>query len=43
MESFIGYLRDELLNGEIFYNLTEAKVLVGRVLQAAEAGTKKGA
>ena len=30
MESFIGKLRDELLNGEIFYTLTEAKVLVER-------------
>jgi transposase InsO family protein len=30
VESFIGYLRDELLNGEIFYTLTEAKVLVER-------------
>ena len=30
MESFIGKLRDELLNGEIFYTLTEAKVLVQR-------------
>ena len=27
-ESFNGTLRDELLNGEIFYNLKEAKVLV---------------
>jgi transposase InsO family protein len=26
-ESFNGTLRDELLNGEIFYNLEEAKVL----------------
>ncbi len=30
VESFIGKLRDELLNGEIFYTLTEAKVLVER-------------
>ena len=30
MESFIGKLRDELLNGEIFYTLAEAKVLVER-------------
>ena len=30
MESFIGKLRDELLNGEIFYTLTEAMVLVQR-------------
>ena len=30
VESFIGKLRDELLNGEIFYTLTEAKVLVQR-------------
>ena len=29
-ESFNGTLRDELLNGEIFYNLKEAKVLVGQ-------------
>ena len=29
-ESFNGKLRDELLNGEIFYNLTEAKVLIER-------------
>ena len=27
-ESFNGSLRDELLNGEIFYSLTEAKVLI---------------
>jgi len=27
-ESFDGTLRDELLNGEIYYNLEEAKVLV---------------
>jgi putative transposase len=27
-ESFNGKLRDELLNGEIFYNLKEAKVLI---------------
>ena len=30
VESFIGKLRDELLNGEIFYTLAEAKVLVER-------------
>ncbi len=30
VESFIGKRRDELLNGEIFYTLTEAKVLVER-------------
>jgi putative transposase len=29
-ESFNGKLRDELLNGEIFYTLQEAKVLIGR-------------
>jgi putative transposase len=29
-ESFNGKLRDELLNGEIFYTLTEAKVLIER-------------
>lgn len=28
MESFNGKLRDELLNGEIFYTLREAKVLI---------------
>ena len=28
IESFNGKLRDELLNGEIFYNLQEAKVLI---------------
>ena len=28
--SFIGKLRDELLNGEIFYTLIEAQVLIGR-------------
>ncbi len=33
MESFISKLRDELLNGEIFYTLTEAKVLVQRCRQ----------
>ncbi len=27
-ESFNGKLRDELLNGEVFYNLKEAKVLI---------------
>ena len=27
-ESFNGSLRDELLNGEIFYTLTEARVLI---------------
>ena len=30
VESFNGKLRDELLNGEIFYTLKEAKVLIGR-------------
>jgi putative transposase len=30
VESFIGKLRDELLNGEIFYTLLEAKVLIER-------------
>ncbi len=30
VESFIGKMRDELLNGESFYTLTEAKVLVER-------------
>ena len=29
-ESFNGKLRDELLNGEIFYTLTEARVLIER-------------
>ena len=29
-ESFNGKLRDELLNGEIFYTVTEAKVLIER-------------
>jgi len=29
-ESFNGKLRDELLNGEIFYMLQEAKVLIER-------------
>jgi transposase InsO family protein len=29
-ESFNGKLRDELLNGQIFYTLTEAKVLIER-------------
>jgi transposase InsO family protein len=28
-ESFNGSLREELLNGEIFYSLVEAKVLIG--------------
>jgi transposase InsO family protein len=27
-ESFNGKLRDELLNGEIFYNINEAKVVI---------------
>ena len=30
MESFNGKLRDELLNREIFYTLTEAEVLLER-------------
>ncbi len=30
VESFNGKLRDELLNGEIFYTLLEAKVLIAR-------------
>ena len=30
VESFNGNLRDELLNGEIFYTLKEAKVLIER-------------
>ncbi len=30
MESFNGKLRDELLDGEIFYTLKEAKVLIER-------------
>jgi len=30
VESFNGKLRDELLNGEIFYTLTEAQVLIER-------------
>ena len=30
VESLIGKFRDELLNGEIFYTLTEAKVLIDR-------------
>lgn len=29
-ESFNGKLRDELLNGEIFYTMREAEVLIGR-------------
>jgi transposase InsO family protein len=29
-EGFSNKLRDELLNGEIFYNITEAKVLIER-------------
>jgi transposase InsO family protein len=29
-ESFNGRLRDELLNGEIFYNLREAQILIER-------------
>ena len=28
MESFNGKLRDELLNGEIFYTLAEAKIVI---------------
>ena len=31
-ESFNGKLRDELLNGEIFYTLREAQILIGRRL-----------
>lgn len=30
MESFNGKLRDELLNGELFYTLQEARVIVER-------------
>ncbi len=30
IESFNGKLRDELLNREVFYTLTEAKVLIGQ-------------
>ena len=30
VESFNGKLRDELLNGEIFYTIREAKVLIER-------------
>ena len=30
VESFNGKLRDELLNGEIFYTLLEARVLIER-------------
>jgi len=29
-ESFNGKLRDELLNGEIFYSLKEARVVIGQ-------------
>jgi putative transposase len=29
-ESFNGKLRDELLNGEIFYSLKEAKIVIER-------------
>jgi len=29
-ESFNSKLRDELLNGEIFYTLREAQILIGR-------------
>ena len=36
VESFHGKLRDELLNGEIFYTLKEAKVLIDLVLQAVD-------
>ncbi len=30
IESFNGKLRDELLDGEIFYSLREAKILINR-------------
>lgn len=30
VESFNGRLRDELLNGEIFYALAEAKIVIER-------------
>ncbi len=30
MESFNGELRDELLNGELFYTLQEAQILIER-------------
>ena len=29
-ESFNGRLRDELLNGEIFYSLKEAQIVIGQ-------------
>jgi putative transposase len=29
-ESFDGKLRDELLNGEVFYSIKEAEILIGR-------------
>ena len=29
-ESFNGKLRDELLNGEIFYTMREAEIIIGR-------------
>ena len=31
-ESFNGKLRDELLNGEIFYTLKEAQITTGLIL-----------
>jgi transposase InsO family protein len=33
-ESFNGTFRDNLLDGEIFYNLKEAQIIVGEVGQA---------
>jgi transposase InsO family protein len=36
VESFNGKLRDELLNGGIFYTLQEAKVLIGQWRQAVQ-------
>lgn len=34
VESFNGELRDELLNGELFYTLWEAQVVIERWRQA---------
>jgi len=31
IESFNGKLRDELLNRQVFYTLTEVKVLIGQL------------
>ena len=42
IESFNGKLRDELLNGEIFYSLKEAKVLIEQWRRQHPLGVQSG-